>query len=53
MMAVFVVFINSGAKLNAMGKRYPHLLQEVEEAKSMLLIPVEDNLLAPRQYRYH
>lgn len=39
----------AGAKLNAIGKRYPHLLQEVEEAKSMLLVPVEDKLLAPRQ----
>lgn len=32
-----------------MGKRYPHLLLEAEEAKSMLLIPVEDKLLAPKQ----
>jgi hypothetical protein len=39
----------AGAKLNAMSKRYPHLLPEVEDAKSMLLVPVEDKLLAPRQ----
>ncbi|MBW4599173.1 MAG: hypothetical protein KME29_06040 [Calothrix sp. FI2-JRJ7] len=31
------------------GKRYPHLQQEVEEAKSMLLVPVEDKLLAPKK----
>jgi hypothetical protein len=39
----------AGAKLNAMSKRYPHLLPEAEEAKSMLLVPVEDKLLAPKQ----
>ncbi|BDA71790.1 hypothetical protein CAL7716_059560 [Calothrix sp. PCC 7716] len=39
----------AGAKLNAIGKRYPHLLKEVEDAKSMLLVPVEDNLLAPKK----
>ncbi|OKH31169.1 hypothetical protein NIES2101_41790 [Calothrix sp. HK-06] len=39
----------AGAKLNAMGKRYPHLREEAEEAKSMLIIPVEAKLLAPKQ----
>lgn len=39
----------AGAKLNAIGKRYPHLLPEAEEAKSMLLVLVEDKLLAPKQ----
>ncbi|BDA76151.1 hypothetical protein CAL7716_103170 (plasmid) [Calothrix sp. PCC 7716] len=39
----------AGAKLNAMSKRYPHLLPEAEEAKSMLLVPVEEKLLAPKQ----
>lgn len=39
----------AGAKLNAIGKRYPHLLKEAEDAKLMLLVPVEDKLLAPKQ----
>ncbi|RUS94160.1 hypothetical protein DSM106972_094190 [Dulcicalothrix desertica PCC 7102] len=39
----------AGAKLNAIGKRYPHLRSEAEEAKLMLLVPVEDKLLAPTQ----
>lgn len=39
----------AGAKLNAIGKRYPHLREEAEEAKLMLLVPVEDKLLAPKQ----
>lgn len=39
----------AGAKLNAMSKRYPHLLPETEQAKSMLLVPVEQKLLAPKQ----
>lgn len=39
----------AGAKLNAISKRHPHLLKEAEEAKSMLLIAVENKLLAPKQ----
>lgn len=39
----------AGAKLNAIGKRYPHLQEEAQEAKLMLLVPVEDKLLAPKQ----
>jgi hypothetical protein len=39
----------AGAKLNAIAKRYPHLKQEAEEAKSMLAVSVENKLLAPRQ----
>ncbi|RUT03276.1 hypothetical protein DSM106972_055840 [Dulcicalothrix desertica PCC 7102] len=39
----------AGAKLNAICKRHPHLREEAEEAKSMLLISVEDKLLAPKQ----
>jgi hypothetical protein len=39
----------AGAKLNAMGKRYPHLREEAEEAKSMLFVSVEQKLLAPKQ----
>ncbi|MBW4511736.1 MAG: hypothetical protein KME64_35325 [Scytonematopsis contorta HA4267-MV1] len=39
----------AGAKLNAIGKRYPHLLKETEDAKSMLVVPVENKLLTPKQ----
>jgi KilA-N domain len=39
----------AGAKLNAIGKRYPHLQEEAEEAKSMLLVPVKDKLLVPKK----
>lgn len=39
----------AGAKLNAIAKRFPHLLQETEEAKSLLVIPLEDRLLNPTQ----
>lgn len=39
----------AGVKLNAMGKRYPHLRDEAEEAKSMLAVPVENKLLSPKQ----
>lgn len=39
----------AGAKLNAIAKRFPHLLQEAEEAKSLLVMPIEDRLLTPTQ----
>jgi hypothetical protein len=39
----------AGAKLNAIAKRFPYLLQETEEAKTLLVIPMEDRLLSPTQ----
>ena len=39
----------AGAKLNAIAKRFPYLLPEAEEAKTLLVVPIEDRLLTPTQ----
>jgi prophage antirepressor-like protein len=39
----------AGVKLNAVAKHYPTLAQTAEEAKSLLAIPLESQLLTPKQ----
>ncbi|MBW4598921.1 MAG: hypothetical protein KME29_04735 [Calothrix sp. FI2-JRJ7] len=39
----------AGVKLNAIAKEYPALAQAAEEAKSVLVVPIENQLLPPKR----